>query len=237
MKFGVLVFPGSNCDHDTYHVISKVIGQPVQFIWHRNTTLNGCDVVFLPGGFSYGDYLRCGAIASFSPIMQAVKEFAAQGGYVVGICNGFQILCESKLLPGTLLRNRDLKFKCQFTHLRVENNGTPFTRNCLPSSVLSLPIAHGEGNYFCTAEELSDMQAHQQVVFRYATPEGHITDEANPNGSLDNIAGIINRAGNVLGMMPHPERACEESLGGSQGLRLFDSLLTSVIERLKARDA
>lgn len=237
MKFGVLVFPGSNCDHDTYHVISKVIGQPVQFIWHRNTTLNGCDVVFLPGGFSYGDYLRCGAIASFSPIMQAVKEFAAQGGYVVGICNGFQILCESKLLPGTLLRNRDLKFKCQFTHLRVENNSTPFTRNCLPSSVLSLPIAHGEGNYFCTDQELSDLNARQQVVFRYATSEGHITDEANPNGSLDNIAGVINREGNVLGMMPHPERACEELLGGSQGLKIFDSLLTSVIERLKARDA
>lgn len=236
MKFGVVVFPGSNCDHDTYHVFSKVIGQPVQFIWHRQTSLNGCDAVILPGGFSYGDYLRCGALASFSPVMTAIKEFAAAGGYLLGICNGFQILCEAGLLPGTLLRNNNLRFQCQFVNVRVENTHTPFTRNCAPGHVLSLPIAHGDGNYFCSASELEDLKNKRQIVFRYSDQSGTISQETNPNGSLHNIAGITNQAGNILGLMPHPERACEEILGGNHGLNIFLSLLTSVAEQVKARD-
>lgn len=236
MKFGVIIFPGSNCDHDTYHVISKVIGQPVQFIWHRDTHLHNCDAVILPGGFSYGDYLRCGALASHSPVMQAVKTFAANGGFVLGICNGFQTLCEAHLLPGTLLRNNNLRFQCQFVNLRVENNQTPYTRDCAPHSILSFPIAHGEGNYFCTPDEYLKLEQNRQIVFRYVDAAGNASESANPNGSLGNIAGIINEQGNVLGLMPHPERACEEILGGNDGLQLFHSLQISIEEYLKALD-
>ena len=215
MKFGVIVFPGSNCDHDTYHVLSKVIGQPVDFIWHRQNTLNGCDAVILPGGFSYGDYLRTGAIARFSPVMGAVKEFAARGGLVMGICNGFQILCEAGLLPGALLRNANLKFICGHVNMRVETTDTPFTSRCQHGQVLSVPIAHGDGNYYCDAR-------------------GEATTEANPNGSRDNIAGICNRERNVLGLMPHPERASEMMLGSQDGRILFFSLADTLAELAKA---
>jgi phosphoribosylformylglycinamidine synthase subunit PurQ / glutaminase len=235
MKFGVVIFPGSNCDHDTYHVISKVIGQPVQFIWHRSTTLDDCDIVILPGGFSYGDYLRCGAIARFSPVMQAVKEFAGRGGLVLGICNGFQILCEAGLLPGTLLRNRDLKFVCDFVNLRVEQTESAFVRAYTKSQVLNLPVAHGDGNYFCLPEDLDELQRENRILFRYCDEKGEPIETANPNGSLDNIAGILNREGNVLGMMPHPERASEELLGSSDGRALFRSLSLHMAEQEKMR--
>jgi len=230
MKFGVVVFPGSNCDHDAYHVISKVIGQPVDFIWHHQTSLTGYDVVILPGGFSYGDYLRPGAIARFSPIMQVVKPFAASGGLVLGICNGFQILCESGLLPGALMRNRTLKFMCQFVHLRVESTDTPFTHLYEVGQVLQIPIAHADGNYYCDAETLDELQRENRIIFRYCDRQGHLTDDANPNGSLDNIAGICNRERNVLGLMPHPERASEEILGSSDGRTLFHSLAMALAE-------
>jgi phosphoribosylformylglycinamidine synthase len=230
MKFGVIVFPGSNCDHDAYHVISKVIGQPVDFVWHRQPHLNGYDAVVLPGGFSYGDYLRAGAIARFSPIMRAITSFAAAGGLVLGICNGFQILCESGLLPGALMRNRTLKFICQFVHVRVEATSTPFTYLYEVDQVLSLPIAHAEGNYYCDAETLDELRRENRIIFRYCDPQGHLTDEANPNGSLDNIAGICNRERNVLGLMPHPERASEEVLGSHDGRTLFQSLAMALAE-------
>jgi phosphoribosylformylglycinamidine synthase len=224
MKFGVVVFPGSNCDHDAYHVISKVLGQPVDFIWHQQTTLGEYDAVILPGGFSYGDYLRAGALARFSPIMGAVREFAARGGFVLGICNGFQILCESGLLPGALMRNRGRRFLCQFVHVRVEATDTPFTHLYREGQVLLLPIAHGEGNYYCDPETLAELRRERRIVFRYCDADGKVTETANPNGSLDNIAGICNRERNVLGMMPHPERASEEILGSSDGRLLFHSL-------------
>jgi len=234
MKIGVVVFPGSNCDHDAYHVISKVIGQPVDFIWHRSVSLGEFDAVILPGGFSYGDYLRCGAIARFSPVMQAVKSFAVRGGFVLGICNGFQILCESGLLPGALLRNRDLKFICKHVNLRVETTDSPFTQHCQLGQVLSIPIAHGEGNYFCDPEVLDELIREDRIVFRYCDSEGRITTEANPNGSLDNIAGICNRERNVLGMMPHPERASEELLGSADGRIIFHSLTATLRELARA---
>ncbi len=230
MKFGVVVFPGSNCDHDAYHVISKVIGQPVDFVWHRQTHLNGFDAIILPGGFSYGDYLRPGAIARFSPIMQAVKSFAAAGGLVLGICNGFQILCESGLLPGALMRNHTLKFMCRFVHARVEAIDTPFTHMYEVGQVLEMPIAHADGNYYCDPETLDELQRENRILFRYCTPQGDITDGANPNGSLDNIAGICNRGRNVLGLMPHPERASEEILGSNDGRTLFHSLAMALVE-------
>ncbi|MEW6729810.1 MAG: phosphoribosylformylglycinamidine synthase subunit PurQ [Acidobacteriota bacterium] len=235
MKFGVVIFPGSNCDHDTYHVISKVIGQPVQFIWHRSHTLDDCDVVILPGGFSYGDYLRCGAIARFSPVMQAVKEFAGRGGLVLGICNGFQILCEAGLLPGALLRNRDLKFICDFVQVRVEQTNSAFVRAYAQGQVLSLPIAHGEGNYYCSNDDLIELQRENRILFRYCNDGGETSERANPNGSLDNIAGILNRERNVLGMMPHPERASEEILGSIDGRALFRSLSLYMAEQEKLR--
>ena len=234
MKFGVVVFPGSNCDHDAYHVISKVIGQPVDFIWHRDTSLEGYDCVVLPGGFSYGDYLRTGAIASLSPIMRSVVEFAKRGGYVLGVCNGFQILCETGLLPGALMRNRSLSFVCRHVDLRVERADTVFTRDYAAGQVLSIPVAHGDGNYFCDAETLARIEGEGQVVFRYVDAGGEPTDAANPNGSLNNIAGIINREGNVLGMMPHPERASEEALGSCDGRAVFTSLATALAELAKA---
>jgi phosphoribosylformylglycinamidine synthase I len=234
MKFGVVVFPGSNCDHDAYHVISKVIGQPVDFIWHRDTQLVDFDCIVLPGGFSYGDYLRTGAIARHSPIMRAVVDFAKRGGYVLGICNGFQILCESGLLPGALLRNRSLSYVCAHVDLRVERQNTAFTSAYREGQILSIPIAHGEGNYFCDSETLAELEGEGHVVFRYVDRNGEPTDAANPNGSLNNIAGITNRGGNVLGMMPHPERASEESLGSVDGRGVFTSLAAAIAELAKA---
>jgi phosphoribosylformylglycinamidine synthase len=235
MKFGVVVFPGSNCDHDTYHVISKVIGQPVDFIWHKESDISRFDAIILPGGFSYGDYLRTGAIARFSPIMNSVVEFANEGGLVMGICNGFQILCEAGLLPGVLLRNRDLKFVCEHVNIRVEQTDTPFTLTCTEGQVLSLPVAHGDGNYFCDQETLAELESEGRVVFRYCDAAGNITDESNPNGSLHNIAGICNRERNVLGLMPHPERASEDLLNSHDGRIIFRSLAVAVGEMLKTR--
>jgi phosphoribosylformylglycinamidine synthase len=234
MKFGVVMFPGSNCDHDTYHVISKVIGQPVDFIWHRQNSVADCDAVILPGGFSYGDYLRTGAIARFSPVMGAVKEFASRGGLVMGICNGFQILCEAGLLPGALLRNKNLKFICRHVNVRVEATETPFTNRCQRGQVLSVPIAHGDGNYFCDAQTLAELQRDNRIIFRYSDASGNLTPDANPNGSLDNIAGICNRERNVLGMMPHPERASEQLLGSNEGRIVFYSLADTLAELAKA---
>jgi phosphoribosylformylglycinamidine synthase len=201
MKFGVLVFPGSNCDHDTYHVIAEVAQQPVTFLWHDSDNLAGVDAVLVPGGFAYGDYLRTGAIAQFSPVMQAVKRFAAGGGLVLGICNGFQILTEAGLLPGALMRNAGLKYICKQVHLRVETADSPFTNQLAKGDVLKIPIGHMEGNYFCTQDELAALEAEDRIAFRYATPQGAVTAEANPNGSLSNIAGILNAQRNVLGMM------------------------------------
>jgi phosphoribosylformylglycinamidine synthase len=234
MKFGVVMFPGSNCDHDTYHVISKVIGQPVDFLWHRQNTVADCDAVILPGGFSYGDYLRTGAIARFSPVMGAVKEFASRGGLVMGICNGFQILCEAGLLPGALLRNKDLRFICDHVNIRIEATDTPYTNRCQRGQVLSVPIAHGDGNYFCDSETLAELQRENRIIFRYSAANGNLEADANPNGSLDNIAGICNRERNVLGMMPHPERASEQLLGSSDGRIIFYSLADTLAELAKA---
>lgn len=228
MKFGVVVFPGSNCDHDAYHVISKHVGQPVDFIWHQETELAGFDAVIIPGGFSYGDYLRAGALARFSPVMRSVKEFAGAGKFVFGICNGFQILCEAGLLPGVLMRNRGLHFICKHVDLRVENSNTPFTNLVDSDRVLSIPVAHAEGNYTCDDATFNELEENGQIVFRYCTPEGEVTDDANPNGARSNIAGICNRDRNVLGMMPHPERACEELLGSNDGRDIFRSLANTI---------
>ncbi|MCC7307035.1 MAG: phosphoribosylformylglycinamidine synthase subunit PurQ [Acidobacteria bacterium] len=228
MKFGVIVFPGSNCDHDAYHVVSKHIGQPVDFIWHKETDLSGYDAILIPGGFSYGDYLRAGALASFSPVMKAVKEFAANGGFVFGICNGFQILCEAGLLPGALMRNENLHFVCKHVNIRTENTNTPYTSELAAGSVLSMPIAHAEGNYVCDEETMNQLEENGQIVFRYCDAEGELSSEANPNGALSNIAGICNLDRNVVGMMPHPERACEELLGSNDGRDIFRSLAKAV---------
>jgi phosphoribosylformylglycinamidine synthase subunit PurQ / glutaminase len=228
LKFGIIVFPGSNCDHDAYHVISKNVGQPVEFIWHRDTQLDSFDAVIIPGGFSYGDYLRAGALARFSPVMESVKKFAASGRVVLGICNGFQILCEAGLLPGALIRNRDLHFICEHVFVRVETSGTPFTNEMKPKSVLRIPIAHAEGNYVCDDATLRDLEQDERIVFRYCDADGNATAAANPNGSRDNIAGICNSSRNVLGLMPHPERACEELLGSSDGRDIFRSLAATL---------
>ena len=225
MKFGVIVFPGSNCDHDAYHVISKHVGQPVDFIWHRDTELSSYDALIIPGGFSYGDYLRAGALASFSPVMNAVKKFAAQDKLVLGICNGFQILCEAGLLPGALIRNRELHFGCAHVNVRVESSNTPFTHELSAGQVLRMPIAHAEGNYVCDDATFNELQHDERIVFRYCDAEGNVTDEANVNGSRDNIAGICSKGRNVLGLMPHPERACEDALGSSDGRSVFHSLV------------
>jgi phosphoribosylformylglycinamidine synthase len=231
MKFAVVVFPGSNCDHDAYHAARHVLGQQAEFVWHKATDLAGADVVILPGGFSHGDYLRTGAVARFSPIMNAVETFAAAGGPVLGICNGFQILLECGLLPGAMLRNRDLKFHCETVRVRVERTDTPFTSRCHVGQILRLPIAHGEGNYYAPPETLRELQATHRIVFRYVDSSGQATDEANPNGSLDNIAGICNAGRNVVGLMPHPERACESPLGSADGLVLFESVVEALSRR------
>jgi phosphoribosylformylglycinamidine synthase I len=228
MKFGVIVFPGSNCDHDAYHVVSKHVGQPVDFVWHKETDLSGFDAVIVPGGFSYGDYLRCGALARFSPVMQAVKQFAADGKFVFGICNGFQILCEAGLLPGVLMRNAGLHFICKHVGLKLENPNTPYTSEVDPNKVLSIPIAHAEGNYTCDDETFARLEQNGQIVFRYCDEDGNVTAEANPNGARSNIAGICNERRNVLGMMPHPERACEELLGSNDGRDIFRSLAKAI---------
>jgi len=224
MKFGVIVFPGSNCDHDAYHVISKHVGQPVDFIWHRDTDLRGYDAVIIPGGFSYGDYLRAGALARFSPVMNSVKEFAARGNLVLGICNGFQILCEAGLLPGALIRNRGLHFICEHVNVRVESTNGPFTHELAAGSILRMPIAHADGNYVCDDATFAELCDDDRIIFRYCDPNGELTDGANPNGSRDHIAGICNRERNVMGLMPHPERACEDLLGSSDGRDVFRSL-------------
>jgi phosphoribosylformylglycinamidine synthase I len=231
MKFGVLVFPGSNCDHDTFHVIAEVAHQPVTFLWHDSDDLGGVDAVLVPGGFAYGDYLRTGAIARFSPVMQAVKRFAAEGGPVLGICNGFQILTEAGLLPGALMRNAGLKYICKQVHLRVETSDSPFTNQLTRGDVLEIPIGHMEGNYFCTADELKALETEDRIAFRYSTLEGKVTPQANPNGSLGNIAGILNAGRNVLGMMPHPDRSSEKILGSADGLRIFSSMVETLTLR------
>ena len=228
MKFGVIVFPGSNCDHDAYHVVSKHIGQPVDFVWHKETDLSAYDALIVPGGFSYGDYLRCGALAKFSPVMTAVKDFAAQGKFVFGICNGFQILCEAGLLPGALIRNENLHFICKHVFLKVENSFTPYTSEVEPDKILSIPIAHAEGNYVCDDETFQQLEENNQIVFRYCDENGEITTAANHNGARSNIAGICNLDGNVLGMMPHPERACENLLGSNDGRGIFRSLANAI---------
>jgi phosphoribosylformylglycinamidine synthase len=227
MKFGVLVFPGSNCDHDTHNVVAGVMGQPVTYLWHESTDLEGCDAILVPGGFAYGDYLRTGAIASFAPIMQSVRRFAEAGGLVLGICNGFQILCEAGLLPGALMRNAGLRYICRQVHLRVETVDSPFTDGLNLCQVLRMPIGHMEGNYFCDAATLDALRRDQRIAFRYATAAGEATAEANPNGSLDNIAGVLSEGRNVLGMMPHPDRSSEALLGSADGLLLFQSMAPS----------
>ena len=237
MKFAIVVFPGSNCDHDAYHTARHVLGADATFVWHKDVTLGGADVVILPGGFSHGDYLRTGAIARFSPVMTAVTEFARRGGPVLGICNGFQILLESGLLPGAMLRNRDLKFHCEHVCVRVEQIDTPFTGKASKGQVLSLPIAHGEGNYFADPETLQQLEQSGRVVFRYCTPDGEITDAANPNGAAHNIAGICNEARNVVGLMPHPERACEGMLGSADGLVMFESVAAALADHGALRSA
>ena len=231
MKFGVIVFPGSNCDHDTYNVIAEIARQPVSFLWHDSEDLAGVDAVLVPGGFAYGDYLRTGAIACFSPVMQAVKKFADGGGLVLGICNGFQILTESGLLPGALMRNAGLKYICKQVHVRVETANSPFTNQLSKGDVLQIPIGHMEGNYFCTPEELDLLQAEDRIAFRYSTAAGEITSEANPNGSLSNIAGILGAKRNVLGMMPHPYRSSEKLLGSADGWKIFSSMIEAMAAR------
>jgi phosphoribosylformylglycinamidine synthase I len=228
MKFGVVIFPGSNCDYDTYYVLKEVLNQPTFFLWHKDQDLKGVDCVVLPGGFSYGDYLRSGAIARFSPIMQEIIKFAQKGGLVLGICNGFQILLESGLLEGAMLRNKNLKFLCQHVWIRVENNKTPFTRKAQIGQVLKIPIAHFDGNYYAPPETLQRLKKNGQIIFRYCTENGEINEEANVNGSVENIAGICNASGNVLGLMPHPERAAEAILGSSDGLVIFKSIINSL---------
>lgn len=227
-NFGVIVFPGSNCDHDAYHALAHIMNAETKFLWHKDTDLSDIDFLLIPGGFSYGDYLRSGAIARFSPIMQSVVEFAEKGGPVLGVCNGFQILLEAGLLPGAMLHNRELRFVCKQAHIRCETSDTLFTRNIDKGSVLKVPVAHGEGNYFTDPEQLKQLQDNDQVVFRYCDEKGQTTPEANFNGSVDNIAGICNTNRNVLGMMPHPERAVEEILGSADGKRIFESVLNQL---------
>ena len=228
MKFGVLVFPGSNCDYDTYNVASEVLGANATMLWHASTDLENCDAILVPGGFAYGDYLRTGAIAKFAPIMQSVKQFAASGGLVLGICNGFQILAEAGLLPGALMRNAGLHYVCKQVHLHTETENSPFTRGLAKGEVLKMPVGHMEGNYFCDADTLAELNRQDRIAFRYATPGGEVAAAANPNGSLENIAGILSEGRNVLGMMPHPDRSSETLLGSADGLKLFRSMAESL---------
>jgi len=228
VKFAVIVFPGSNCDHDAYYAASHVLGQSAELIWHKTTDLHGADVVVLPGGFAHGDYLRTGAMARFSPIMREVTRFAERGGPVLGICNGFQVLLEAGLLPGAMLRNSGLKFRCEHVHLRVEQTDTPFTASCRVGQILRLPIAHGEGNYFAEPAVVETLEKNRQVIFRYTTAAGEVLDAANPNGSVHAIAGLCNTARNVVGLMPHPERACEPMLGSADGLAIFESVVQTL---------
>ena len=222
----MVVFPGTWSEVDCYTVVDEIIGQPVDYVWHNDTNISNYDCIILPGGFSYGDYLRCGAIARLSPVMDSVKKFANSGGLVIGICNGFQILCESGLLPGVLLPNDHLEFRCEWTHLRVENSNTAFSNTLESKQVISVPISHGEGNYFADPETLKTLEENGQVVFRYCEPDGTINQDSNPNGSINNIGGLINSQGNVLGMMPHPERCCDPILGGVDGKLIFESIVT-----------
>ena len=230
MNFGVVIFPGTWSDCDFHYVISEVLHQPVRYVWHRDANLADFDCLILPGGFSYGDYLRAGAVAGRSPVVEALPEFTARGGLVLGSCNGFQILCEARLLPGALMRNECLQYRCQSTHLLVENAETSFTRSLRQGQVLTMPISHGEGKYHADAETLRRLRAKNQIVFRYCTEDGRISKEANPNGSLDNIAGVINEEGTVLGLMPHPERAAEAAVGGTDGTLIFHSILGTLVE-------
>ena len=225
MKFAVVILPGSNCDHDAIHAIRAVLGAECEAVWHKETDLRGADCVIIPGGFSYGDYLRAGAIAKFAPIMGAVRAHAEAGGLVVGICNGFQVLTEAGLLPGALMRNEHLRFVCRDVHLRVETTNTPFTERLEKGELITAPVAHGEGNYYADEATIAELERNDQIVFRYVDTEGRATSDANPNGSAANIAGIVNRARNVLGLMPHPERACETLVGGNTGLRIFQSIV------------
>ncbi|MCZ6866929.1 MAG: phosphoribosylformylglycinamidine synthase subunit PurQ [Chloroflexi bacterium] len=231
MRFGIVVFPGTWSDGDCYHSLKDVLGQEAEYLWHKDQDLSSLDCIVLPGGFSYGDYLRAGAIARFSPVMSAVERFAVAGGLVIGICNGFQVLCESGLLPGVLMRNVHLQFRCQWAHVRVERSGIPFTSSCKVGQVLRIPISHGEGNYYADDATIDDLESNGRVVLRYCTPQGEATSQSNPNGSLRNIAGIVNREGNVLGMMPHPERCCEEIMGGTDGRYVFGSIIGSLVSR------
>lgn len=223
-KFGVVVFPGSNCDHDAYYAIKKILGFNVEFLWHKNNNLNGCDIIILPGGFSYGDYLRTGSIARFSPIMNSVYNFAENGGVVIGICNGFQILLEIGLLPGVMLQNKSLKFVCKDVYLKIENHENVFTKS-ITKKVLKIPVAHGDGNFFTDEQILKELELNGQILFRYSSPEGVVTEDANPNGSLKNIAGIMNKRKNVMGLMPHPERCCDSLLGNTDGSLIFNSVV------------
>ena len=231
MKLGIVVFPGTWSERDCYRVLDDVLRVPVDYVWHRDTDLSSYDCLILPGGFSYGDYLRAGAIARLSPVMGSVARFADAGGLVLGICNGFQVLCEAGMLPGVLMRNDHLQFRCQWVDLRVETAASPFTSSLSPGSVIRMPISHGEGNYFADAETLDRLEAEGRVAFRYCEPDGSVTDSANPNGSARGIAGVLNEEGNVLGMMPHPEKACEEILGATGGLSIFRSLVDSLASR------
>lgn len=230
MKFAVVVFPGSNCDHDAYHAVTHVLGQDAAFVWHKDTSLGGADAVILPGGFAHGDYLRTGAIARFSPIMREVRRFAESGGPVLGVCNGFQVLLEAGLLPGAMLRNRSVQFRCEYVFVRVEQADTPFTTGCRRGQVLKIPIAHGEGNYYAEPEIVEKLEKNGQVIFRYTTSAGEVSAEANPNGAVHNIAGLCNEGRNVVGLMPHPERACELSLGSSDGLVVLESVVKYVTQ-------
>ena len=227
MKFGVVVFPGTWSDRDCYYALNDILNQKVDYIWHKETDLSDFDCIILPGGFSYGDYLRPGAIARFSPVMSSIEQFAARGKLVIGICNGFQVLCESGLLPGILMQNDHLQYRCQWTQIRVENSTLSFTSVCSEKQTLKIPVSHYEGRYYVDEDTLAELEADRRVVFRYSTVTGDITIEANPNGSLNNIAGITNKGGNVLGMMPHPERSCETILGSSDGNLIWESIIAN----------
>ena len=234
MKFGMVVFPGSNCDHDAFHAIGHVLQRPVEFIWHQSENLQGCDAIILPGGFSYGDYLRTGAIARFSPVMKSVEKFAKSGGLVLGICNGFQILLEAGLLPGAMMRNSGLRFICRHVYMRVENTNSPFTSAASKGQILKIPIAHSDGNYSCDQGTLADLEKNRQILFRYTTPDGKDDNAGNPNGAVANIAGICSRERNVGGLMPHPERAVESALDSEDGLVIFRSMVEALVGAAKA---